>query len=162
MTLSVDRVCGEEGRALFGTSRKPSGQPGLNASNIDPAYDVVAVDQDVIYSAIMTHRKRIKRILYVGVHLELCILYSRWFSLLRVAKFWNLGDDVRYGVVVPLVDVSNTHQDEHYSLQTKRDPTAVAAMACWIRDTAAPKFLAGRETIDLYDWQVVDPSTNAV
>jgi len=152
VSLSLDRACGDSGRALFGAS-KPKGMNGLNETNLDPLYDIVAVDQDIIYSAIKNHKVPVQRILYVGVHLDLCILYSRWFSILRVAKFWQLDSDVQYGIVTPLVDMSNSEPTEHYLNQMERDAKAVENMACWISCVAGPKFL-GEDKIQLYDFRI--------
>jgi len=151
-SLSLDRACGDSGMSLFG-ARKPRGLPGLNETNVDAAYDMVAIDMDVIYSAIKSHKTRIRRILYVGVHLDLCILYSRWFSILRVAKFWNLGSDVEYGIIAPLVDMSNSRPTEHFSTQMVRDPDAVARMACWISCVAGPQVVGPDSRIRVFDYR---------
>lgn len=151
-SLSLDRTCGDAGRPLFG-AQKPRGMLGLNASNIDTSYDIVAIDQDVIYSAIKLHSAKIKRILYVGVHLDLCILYSRWFSLLRIAKFWDLGDDIQYGIVENLLDMSNSRPEEHYETQLVRDGEAVENLSCWISCVAAPNFLGQTNRVRVYDFR---------
>jgi hypothetical protein len=154
-SLSLDRTCGDSGRELFG-AQKPKGMNGLNETNLDPSYDIVAIDQDVIYTAIKTHKTKIRRILYVGVHLDLCILYSRWFSILRVAKYWDLGEDMQYGIVANLVDMSNSKPKEHFTLQMQRDKEAVENLACWISCVAAPNILGEHRKIQIYDFRTFE------
>lgn len=154
-SLSLDRTCGDSGRELFG-AQKPKGMKGLNETNLDPNYDIVAIDQDVIYSAIKLHKTKIRRILYVGVHLDLCILYSRWFSILRVAKYWELGDEIEYGIVANLVDMSNSKPKEHFMLQMQRDKEAVENLACWISCVAAPNILGEHGKIQIFDFRTFE------
>jgi hypothetical protein len=153
VSLSIDKVCGNAGAALFGDkNRKPAWMPGLNASRLGKG-DVVATEQNAIYTALVQHRPRVRRILFVGVHLHLCLLYSRWFSLLRVAKAWGL-DRVRMGVVVSLTDVGNSDPEQDPSSQTAIDVGLVRKTACWIRCQVAPAVLGGHvdDIVRLYDF----------
>jgi len=153
VSLSLDKVCGEKGANLFGDkNRKPKWLPGLNASRL-VAGDIVATEQDAIYTEIINHVPKVRRIFFVGVHLQLCILYSRWFSILRMAKAWNF-DNVEFGIVVSLTDVSNTNPSEDYNLQTKIDWKLVKQTSCWIRCKVAPAILGGKvdQYIRLYNY----------
>lgn len=146
-SLSLDRVCGDDGRSLF-TDRKPKWMPGLNANGVDVGYDIITIDMDVVYSSILNHPPGVKRILYVGVHLELCLLYTRWFSVLRAAKFWGLP--VEFAYVTNLVDVSNTNQTRPFSEQLERDQKQIDKVACWIKCVAFPNFVGGTRHLQLY------------
>jgi len=152
VSLSLDKVCGDEGAKLFGdNNRKPAGMPGLNHTRLVRG-DVVATEQNAIYTAVKRHATPVQRIFFVGVHLQLCILYSRWFAMLRVAKAWGLNAEL--GIVVGLTDVSNTNLTDDYRLQTKVDVDTVHKTACWIRCKVAPAVLGGEvdDVITLYDF----------
>ena len=156
LSLNVGRVCGSAGAELFNTKdkrgskgRKPENLPGLQATFLKTG-DVVAAELDAVYAAVM--RRRPTRIFFVGVHLDLCLLYSRWFSALRVAARWDLPPATQLAYIVPLVDVSNSDADEpDVTKQVDRDPVMVARMACWIRCVASPQLLSRQNVVDLYD-----------
>jgi len=158
VSLGVHLACGNAGRAIFDArekpgspGRKPAEMKGLKAEHLRPG-DVVAAELDAVYAVV--RRRRPKRVIYVGVHLELCILYSRWFSLLCVAR-WPGMERTKLAVVVPLVDVSNTDPDDpDVTRQVERDVALVERTACWIRCAAAPRLLGGRrdERVVMLDW----------
>lgn len=141
-SLKLNLVCGNQGKSMF-LNRKPKNVHGLNLEScFDPLWDVVSVDASEIYAVL--NNPSATRILYTGVHLDLCILYSRWFSLLRVAKFWNLNHVKVFGIVVPLVDTSIQNENADYKNNMVRNHREVLEMALWIRDVAAPQVL-GKE-----------------
>jgi hypothetical protein len=164
LTLSLDEVCGESGKALFANKdtegspgRKPKWMKGLNTTRLVHP-DIVAAEREAIYRVLK--QKKPRRILFAGVHLELCILYSRWFSVLRMMKAWEFPSDTRFGILVPLVDISNTRPPQRRQPQHERDFHEIWRMACWIKCVAVPQVVggharAGRRKLDLIEWGVV-------
>ena len=159
LSLGVHLVCGNAGRAIFdardepgSAGRKPAHLKGLKAERLRRG-DVVAAELDAVYAVVA--RRRPKRVVYVGVHLELCILYSRWFSLLRVAH-WPGLERAQLAVVVPLVDVSNSDADDpDVTRQVERDEALIDKMACWIRCVAATHHVRAPldERVVMLDWR---------
>jgi hypothetical protein len=114
---------------------------------------MVAFDKDVIFSLIKSHPTPIRRVLFVGVHLDLCILYSRWFSILRVAKFWGLDEVQEFGLISNLLDMSTYNTSRPMEMEKERDQDKVKDLACWVKCEAAPSFLGdGAKPVTVYDF----------